>query len=130
MDAIAANANVIHPVLLCRLILLHSILSPCSPLESAHSPQGLRRPLHKHSEPVRVLHGLQRIPRPPRPLFPPDVASAGNAPPETLARYRAPIVACVREVRTALLQYLRRRLRVRAWTHIGTSHDLRLTREQ
>ncbi len=107
--------------------------------------------------------GFNEFPGLPDRFYPPEVPSAGNAPPEERARYRAhcfpdieQIVARVREMRTALLPAtplsrvyvltngrpqwlaeLKEALQADArssgldeWAHIGTSRDLRLTREQ
>ena len=108
--------------------------------------------------------GFNEFPDLPDRFYPPDVPSAGNAPPEEHVRYRAhcfpdiaQIVTRVGEVRLGMLgkspllsrvyvltngrpewlAELKEALQADArasgleeWIHIGTSRDLRLTKEQ
>ncbi|KAH9958799.1 hypothetical protein BGW80DRAFT_1465121 [Lactifluus volemus] len=94
--------------------------------------------------------GFNEFPGLPGRFLPPAVHSQGHAPPEELARYRAhcfpeidQIVSRVRDARVRAdgrpewLQELKNALQEDArtqgmdeWEHIGTSRDLRLTREQ
>ncbi|KAI9432216.1 hypothetical protein H4582DRAFT_1122671 [Lactarius indigo] len=165
--AIAANANIIHPAL--------SSVTPSSFTPSSHPPllPGLLALHIRRGDYVdhcmqlanwsAHFMGFNEFPGLPDRFDPPEVPSAGNAPPEELARYRAhcfpdiaQIVARVREVRAALLpatplsrvyvltngrpewlaelkEALQKDARSEGldeWTHIGTSRDLRLTREQ
>ncbi|KAH9178049.1 hypothetical protein EDB89DRAFT_1300648 [Lactarius sanguifluus] len=165
--AIAVNADVIHPAL--------SSVTPSSFTPSSH-PTPLSGLLALHirrgdyvDHCMQIANwsarfmGFNEFPGLPDRFDPPEVPSAGNAPPEELVRYRAhcfpdiaQIVARVREVRAGLLHAtplsrvyvltngrpewlaeLKEALQKDArsegldeWAHIGTSRDLRLSREQ
>ena len=113
MAVIAANANVIHTGLSS---VISSSFIPSSRTAFLSGLLALYiRCADNVDHCVNIVNwfshfmGFNEFPGLPHRFSPPDVASAGNAPPEELAQYRthrfpeiAPIVACVR-VRTALL---------------------------